>query len=102
MGATIFMIFRDVTTRWDGQIGEIDVRSGKFRRITNDLNSYSGQSLAVTEDARQLVAIQSHPDSGLYVMPAEPNAPAAPSRWIPTAMRTWAGSKTGRLLVARL
>ena len=49
-----------MTTKWDGQIGEVDVRSGKFRRVTNDLNTYSGQSLAMTKDAKQLVAIQSY------------------------------------------
>ena len=54
------------------QIGEVDLRSGKFRRITNDLNNYSGQSLAITKDAKQLVAIQSLPDTGLYIMSSEP------------------------------
>ena len=58
-GRTILMIFRDVATKWSGQVGEVDVRSGTFRRITNDLNSYSGQSLAITGDAKQLVTIQS-------------------------------------------
>ena len=72
-GRNILMVFRDVTTKWDGQIGEVDLRSGKFRRITNDLNNYSGQSLAITKDARQLVAIQSLPDTGLYIMSSEPN-----------------------------
>jgi serine/threonine protein kinase len=76
-GRTILMIFRDSATRWEGQIGEIDVRSGKFRRITNDLNLYSGQSLAVTKDARQLVAIQTTPETGVYVMSSEPNGAAS-------------------------
>ncbi len=71
-GRYVFMNFRDVSTRWDGQIGVIDVRSGKFRRITNDLNYYSTQSLAVTKDGRQLVAVQGQPDIGLYVMSAKP------------------------------
>ncbi len=73
-GQTILMVFRDMTTKWDGQIGEVDLRSGKFRRITNDLNNYSGRSLAITQNAKQLVAIQSLPHNSLYVMPAEPNA----------------------------
>ena len=77
-GRVIFMIFRDSATKWDGQIGEIDVRSGKFRRITNDLNAYSGQSLAVTKDGRELVAIQTTLETGLYVMPSDPNAAAKP------------------------
>jgi len=75
-GRNIIMIFSDSTTKWDGQIGEIDVRSGKFRRITNDLNAYSGQSLAVTRDAKQLVAIQSVLETGLYVMSSDPHSAA--------------------------
>jgi eukaryotic-like serine/threonine-protein kinase len=77
-GRVVFMIFRDSTTKWDGQIGEIDVRSGKFRRITNDLNAYSGQSLAVTRDGKELVAIQTIPETGLYVMSSEPHPAANP------------------------
>ena len=77
-GRDIITVFRDSTTKWDGQIGEIDVRGGKFRRITNDLNAYSGQSLAVTKDAKQLVASQVIPETGLYVMSSEPNAAANP------------------------
>ena len=78
-GRVIFMIFRDSTTKWDGQIGEIDVRSGKFRRITNDLNAYSGQSLAVTRDARELVTIQILQEAGLYLMSSDPHAAAPPA-----------------------
>ena len=97
-GRTILMIFRDVTTKWSGQVGEIDVRSGTFRRITNDLNSYSGQSLAITGDAKQLVAVQSLPDSALYILPSEPNAPAAqPVDTHSDANVGWL--KAGRLLV---
>ena len=77
-GSVVFIIFRDSTTKWDGQIGEIDVRSGKFRRITNDLNAYSGQSLAVTRDGKELVAIQTIPETGLYVMSSEPHPAANP------------------------
>ena len=73
-GRDILMVFRDVTTKWDGQIGEVELRSGKFRRVTNDLNNYSGQSLAITKDAKHLVVIQSQPDTGLYVMSSVPNA----------------------------
>jgi len=77
-GHNIVMIFRDSTTRWDGQIGVVDVGNGKFRRITNDLNHYSINSLAVTRDAKQLVAIQIIPETGLYVMSSEPHADANP------------------------
>jgi eukaryotic-like serine/threonine-protein kinase len=73
-GRHIVMIFRDSSTRWEGQIGVVDVSSGKFRRITNDLNTYSINSLAVTRDTKALVAIQIIPQTGLYLMPAELNA----------------------------
>jgi serine/threonine protein kinase len=69
-GRDIFVIFWDVTTRWNGQIGVIDARTGKLRRITNDLNTYRGESLAVTKDGKQLIAIQGQPDIALYVVPA--------------------------------
>ena len=70
-GRDLFVIFRDLTTKWDGQIGVVDVASGRFQRITNDLNAYSGQSLAVTKDAKELVAVQVVPETGVYVVPAE-------------------------------
>ncbi|HEY4931385.1 MAG TPA: protein kinase [Terriglobales bacterium] len=98
-GSVIFMVFRDSTTKWDGQIGEIDVRSGRFRRITNDLNAYSGQSLAVTRDGKQLVTIQTIPETGLYVMSSEPNSAASPQA-IDTHGDVGVGwLKGGRLLV---
>jgi len=77
-GRNLLMIFRDTTTKWDGQIGEVDVRTGQFRRITNDLNTYSTNSLAVTRDTKELVVIQTVPETGLYVMPSDPNASATP------------------------
>ncbi len=76
-GNTIALVFQDVSTNWDGQIGEVDTRSGKFRRITNDLNVYSTSTLAVTGDGRQLVGLQVTSNVGLYVMSAQPNAPPA-------------------------
>ena len=76
---TMAVIFQDVSTNWDGQIGEISVRDGKFRRISNDLNYYSVDTLAGTADAKELVAVQSTPVVGLYTMNSEPNAPGAPA-----------------------
>jgi dipeptidyl aminopeptidase/acylaminoacyl peptidase len=99
-GRYIFVNFRDATTRWDGQIGEIEARTGSFHRITNDLNNYSDRSLAVTKDGKQLVAIQGLPDIGLYVLPAAPKA-AAPAQPIDTRGDvSVAWLKDGRLLVS--
>jgi eukaryotic-like serine/threonine-protein kinase len=69
-GRDLFIIFRDLSTNWNGQIGVVDVRSGRFHRVTNDLNLYSGQSLAVTKDAKELMAVQVVRETGLYVVPA--------------------------------
>ncbi len=76
---TLAMIFQDVATNWDGQVGEVNARDGQFRRITNDLNNYSSNSLAATSDGKQLVAVQSNPSVGIYTMSSEPNAAGAPT-----------------------
>ena len=95
-GHTILTVFRDMTTKWDGQIGEVDLSSGKFRRITNDLNNYSGKSLAITRDSRQLVAIQSLPNNSLYVMSTEPNS------GVPQPIDTHGDVSVGWLTATRL
>jgi eukaryotic-like serine/threonine-protein kinase len=74
-GRYLFFIYQDASTRWDGQIGGIEVRSGKFHRITNDLNNYSGRSLAVTRDGQHLLTIQSMPEIGLDILPATGTTP---------------------------
>ncbi len=73
------MIFQDVSSNWDGQVGEVNARDGQFRRITNDLNNYSSATLAATGDAKELVAVQSNPNAGIYTMSSEPNASGAPT-----------------------
>lgn len=99
-GRYIFINFRDDTTRWDGQIAEIEARTGTFHRITNDLNNYSDRSLAVTRDGKQLIAIQGLPEIGLYVLPAAPKA-EAPAQPIDTRGDVSVGwLKDGRLLVS--
>jgi serine/threonine protein kinase/Tol biopolymer transport system component len=78
-GKTLAFVFQDVSTNWNGQIGEVSVRGGAFRRVTNDLTNYSSNTLAVTSDARQLMVLQSTPDLGLYTLSADPKAPGAPN-----------------------
>jgi serine/threonine protein kinase/Tol biopolymer transport system component len=97
-GRDLVLIFRDSTTKWSGgQIGEVDIRSGKFRRITNDLNDYSGGSLGLTREAKELVAIQTIPETGLYVMSSEPHS--APNQGIAGHVDAALGwIKSGRLL----
>jgi len=99
-GRYIFVHFQDNTSRWSGQIGEIDVGSGRFQRVTNDLNNYSGRSLAITKDGKQLIVIQGRPEIELYVMPATFRAtePPVPIDSREDTLVAWL--KDGRLLVS--
>jgi len=64
----LLLIFHDVTSEWNGQIGEVSLSGHKLHRITNDLSSYSNLTLAVTKDGQQMIAVQNTPDSGVYTM----------------------------------
>jgi len=67
-GRHLLLIFHDITSEWNGQVGEVSLSGQKLHRITNDLSSYSNLTLAVTRDGKQLIAIQNTPDSGVYTM----------------------------------
>ena len=75
-GKHLVLIFHDVSSDWNGQVGEVAIAAGKLHRITNDLNSYSDRTLGVTKDGNQLVAIQITPEAGIYTMSSEPNSSA--------------------------
>ena len=70
----LVLIFHDMSSDWNGQVGEIAIAAGKLHRITNDLSSYSNVTLGVTRDGKQLVAVQITPQSGIYTMGADPKA----------------------------
>ena len=70
----LILIFHDVSSDWNGQVGEIAIAAGKLHRITNDLSSYSNLTLGVTRDGKQLVAVQITPQAGIYTMGADPKA----------------------------
>jgi serine/threonine protein kinase/Tol biopolymer transport system component len=72
----LLLIFHDVSSDWNGQVGEIAIAAGKLHRITNDLNSYSNLTLSVTKDGRQLVAIQITPQAAIYTMSSDANGSA--------------------------
>jgi eukaryotic-like serine/threonine-protein kinase len=72
----LLLIFHDVSSDWNGQVGEIAVAAGKLHRITNDLNSYSNLTLSVTKDGKDLVAIQITPQAGIYTMSTDANGSA--------------------------
>ncbi len=73
-GKHLLLIFHDITSEWNGQVGEVSLSGRKLHRITNDLSSYSNRTLAVTRDGKQLIAIQSTPDAGVYTMDAIGNS----------------------------
>ena len=73
-GKHLLVIFHDLASDWNGQVGEIAIAAGKLHRITNDLNAYSNLTLSITSDGKQLVAIQITPQAGIFTMSAEPNA----------------------------
>jgi eukaryotic-like serine/threonine-protein kinase len=72
----LLLIFHDVSSDWNGQVGEIAIAAGKLHRITNDLNSYSNLTLSVTRDGRQVVAIQITPQAAIYTMSSDGNGSA--------------------------
>jgi serine/threonine protein kinase/Tol biopolymer transport system component len=78
-GEHLVLIFHDLSSDWNGQVGEIALSSGKLHRITNDLNSYSNLTLAVTKDGKQLIAVQNTLDSAVYTMSSQPNSSASPT-----------------------
>jgi eukaryotic-like serine/threonine-protein kinase len=67
-GKHLVLIFHDVTSDWNGQIGEVSLSGRTLHRITNDLSSYSSLTLGVTRDGKQLIAVQNTPDSGVYTL----------------------------------
>jgi eukaryotic-like serine/threonine-protein kinase len=73
----LVLIFHDISSDWNGQVGEIAVAAGQLHRITNDLNSYSNLTLGLTKDGKQLVAIQITPQVSVYTMSSDPNGSAS-------------------------
>ncbi len=98
-GRHMAVIFQNIDTNWDGQVGMINLRSGKFRRVTNDLNNYSNTTLAATGDGKELVVVQSTPVLGLYTLSAQPNAPGSPAMVDNRGDTSVAWMKDGRLVV---
>jgi serine/threonine protein kinase/Tol biopolymer transport system component len=68
----LLLIFHDISSEWNGQVGELALAGGKLHRITNDLSSYSNNTLAVTRDGQQVIAIQNVPEAGIFTMSSEP------------------------------
>ena len=65
-GRHLVLIFHDISSDWNGQIGAISLAGQKIHRITNDLTVYSNLTLGVTRDGEQMVAIQVTPQAGVY------------------------------------
>ena len=94
-GRHLVLIFHDISSDWNGQIGGISLRGHKLHRITNDLNAYSNLTLGVTRDGKQLIAIQVSPQAGVYTLSSDPNW-QAPAKLRSTIMviSTLAGCRT--------
>ena len=75
-GRHLVLIFHDISSDWNGQIGAISLSGQKIHRITNDLNVYSNLTLGVTRDGEQLVAIQVTPQAGVYTLGSDANGGA--------------------------
>ena len=78
-GKHLVLIFHDISSDWNGQIGAISLSGQKIHRITNDLNVYSNLTLGLTRDGEQLVAIQVTPHAGIYTMSADPGSSSTPA-----------------------
>ncbi len=70
-GRHLVLIFHDISSDWNGQIGAISLTGQKIHRITNDLNVYSNLTLGVTRDGEQLIAIQVTPQAGVYTLSSD-------------------------------
>src|ERR1039457_2485532 len=70
-GRHLVLIFHDISSDWNGQIGAISLGGQKLHRITNDLSVYSNSTLGVTRDGEQLVAIQVTPQAGVYTLSSD-------------------------------
>ena len=79
-GQHLLLIFHDITSDWNGQVGEVSLSGRKLHRITNDLSSYSNLTLAVTKDGKQLIAVQNTPDSGVYTMSLDAGGNSTPKQ----------------------
>ena len=95
-GEHLVLIFHDLSSDWNGQVGEIAIAAGKLHRITNDLNSYSNLTLGITKDGKQLVAIQITPQVGAlhHELRCQWQRQAR-SRSTTTETSAWAGCPTG-------
>jgi len=69
----LLVIFHDLSSDWNGQVGEVAIAAGKLHRITNDLNAYSNLTLSVTSDGKQLIAVQITPEAGVFTMASDAN-----------------------------
>ncbi len=76
-GKHLLLIFHDISSDWNGQVGEVSLSGRKLHRITNDLSSYSNLTLGVTRDGKQLIAIQNTPDAGIYTLGLEAKGASA-------------------------
>jgi serine/threonine protein kinase len=69
-GSGILISSAGPNTNWNQQISFVSYPVGEFRRVTNDLNTYTPTLSATTRDGRSLVTVAHELSSNIWVMPA--------------------------------
>jgi hypothetical protein len=67
-GSGLVLAAADQASVYSAQLWQLSYPDGRVRRITNDLNSYSGVSVSV--DSNALVTVQKETHSSIWVAPA--------------------------------
>jgi serine/threonine protein kinase len=75
-GSGILIVSSGPATNWNRQVGFVSYPSGEYRRVTNDLNTYS-PTLTGTRDGRSLVTVSEEVHKNIWVMPASGNSAQA-------------------------
>jgi Tol biopolymer transport system component len=75
-GSGLLIASNGPKTNWKLQIGLVAYPGGQYRRVTNDLNSYSN-TFTTTRDGRSLAAVAEETTANIWVMPASGTAAQA-------------------------
>ncbi len=68
-GSGLIFVMAEPGTNSPGQLWSISYPKGEIHRLTNDLTNYGLSSIAITQDAKTIVAVQTSLHQGLWVAP---------------------------------
>jgi eukaryotic-like serine/threonine-protein kinase len=68
-GSGLLFLMAEPGANTPGQLWYISYPQGEVRRLTNDLTNYGLSSLAITQDAKTIAAVQNSIHTGLWVVP---------------------------------